>query len=219
MRALAHGLALALPLALLAGCGSSRLSDADLTRFCALQARCGTFSTPTQCESLVRAARDDANIRGCGGPFGAAGRCAIRADSCGASAECADQETRLDECLDSPPPARADAGSADTRIPVVPGTEGAIRQTNGFLEVFNEGEWRGVCDDSFDTNDGIVVCRQLGTPAFGEIVISDGLSGSGAFWVDDLACTGTEPNIAACPSATWGVENCSNGEHVLVTCN
>ena len=216
-RPLRLAFALTIPLSLLAGCGPSRLSDADVTRLCMLQVRCGTLTSQTTCESLVRGARDQASTQSCSGPFGAAGRCVIRTDSCVSTTECADEQARLDACLDGR--TSPDAGTrVDARIPMS-GTEGAVRQTSGFLEVFHMGEWRGVCDDGFDVNDAAVICRQLGTPTISEPLISASLSGSGAFWVDDLACIGEEFNIAACESSMWGVENCSDGEHVLVTCN
>jgi hypothetical protein len=90
-----------------------------------------------------------------------------------------------------------------------------VRQTTGFLEVFHEGEWRGVCDDNFDQAEGEVVCRELG-----QVYSSfNSVSGSGSFWLDDLSCSGSESSLISCSSAGWGNHNCGASEHVLVTCN
>ena len=68
---------------LLAACGPSRLSDADLTRLCELTVRCSSgIVSQASCEASLESQRDTANMQGCGGQFGAVGRCVIRADEC-----------------------------------------------------------------------------------------------------------------------------------------
>lgn len=215
-------LALTLPLMVLVGCGPSRLSDSDVTRLCELQVRCGGSTSQSSCETLVRAARDQASARSCSGAFGSAGRCVVRVNAC-SSTECDDESRRLDECLGRS--SGTDAGvrvdaristGTDARIPMT-GTEGAVRQLNGYLEVFHMGEWRGVCDDSFSVEEANVVCTQLGmstTNANASTVTGP----DSDFWLDDVACTGSEPNISSCEHAEWGVHNCGAGEHLLVSC-
>lgn len=38
----------------------------------------------------------------------------------------------------------------------------------GQIEICTGGEWRAVCHSSWDVNDAMVVCRQLGFPSEGK---------------------------------------------------
>ena len=90
----------------------------------------------------------------------------------------------------------------------------------GRVEIYHDGKWGTVCDDSWDIADARVVCQSLGfddaTAAktnayFGE--------GSGDIWLDDVNCAGTESNLIHCSNPGWGVENCSHGEDAGVICS
>jgi deleted-in-malignant-brain-tumors protein 1 len=79
------------------------------------------------------------------------------------------------------------------------------------------GEWRSVCDDGFDMSDANVACRMLGYSAAESFTTS--VSGTNDnFWLDDLACTGSESSFTECTHSGWGVENCSATESVQVVC-
>ncbi len=96
------------------------------------------------------------------------------------------------------------------------GGDVSARNSSGFLEVYYMGEWRPVCDDSFDTSDATVACRMLGYSGAESYTTVTGTSDS--FWLDDLGCTGSESSLAECTHSGWGVENCSSTECVQVVC-
>eukprot|EP00438_Fugacium_kawagutii_P034184 Skav233182 [mRNA] locus=scaffold24:196492:198081:+ [translate_table: standard] len=93
---------------------------------------------------------------------------------------------------------------------------GGAHALQGCLQVHRDGEWREVCEDDWDAADAQVVCGQLGLggglPIFGWM-------GSGAFWMDDVACMGTEANLGHCSFRGWGIHDCELGEAAGVQCH
>jgi len=41
---------------------------------------------------------------------------------------------------------------------------------------------------------------------------------SGQIWLDNVRCSGTETDIAACSHSGWGVHNCQHDEDVALSC-
>ena len=94
------------------------------------------------------------------------------------------------------------------------------KKGTGRVEVFYNGVWGTICDDRWDISDARVVCRQLGYPdAARALYWSQIPSGSGQIWLDDVACTGRERNIASCFHGGWGVHNCGHFEDAGVECS
>ncbi|KAG5268662.1 hypothetical protein AALO_G00215030 [Alosa alosa] len=91
---------------------------------------------------------------------------------------------------------------------------------SGRVEVYHNGEWGTVCDDSWDLRDADVVCKQLGCE---KAVFAPGNAyfgqGSGKTWLDGVGCSGTESSITGCPHNGFGVEDCSPSEDAAVVCS
>ncbi|XP_078571529.1 scavenger receptor cysteine-rich domain-containing group B protein-like [Branchiostoma floridae x Branchiostoma japonicum] len=97
---------------------------------------------------------------------------------------------------------------------------GGSGNLEGRVEVFHDGQWGTVCDDSWDLTDAHVVCRQLG---YGNARESRGKAafgkGSGPIWMDDVVCRGHEKRLKDCRHLGWGKENCDHNEDAGVVCN
>jgi len=118
---------------------------------------------------------------------------------------------RCDISGTSPPPATQSPPPANRSVRL---------GSDGFrAEIFYNGQWGTICDDSFDRNDAIVFCRTLGYN-HGEVVSNsvtqDGPS-SMPINADDLRCDGSESSIFNC-SGSWGSHNCGHSEDVGVEC-
>ncbi|XP_072021383.1 uncharacterized protein [Amphiura filiformis] len=93
---------------------------------------------------------------------------------------------------------------------------GGTTENTGLLEVFYNGRWGTVCPNDFGVEEGWVVCYGLGYQLLGQVYI--GLEAYRSPWLDGLQCTGTEESLIDCPSAGWGVTNCTLDEVIGVTC-
>jgi cysteine-rich repeat protein len=110
---------------------------------------------------------------------------------------------------------------ASFNLPVrITAIAGALVGTRGRVEVRFGTGWRDVCDDGLGSGASTfanVVCRQLGYTGTGHSVFTAG-GGSETPVMDNVTCTGTEPNLSQCVFNGWGVENCVGAEAIGVEC-
>ncbi len=90
---------------------------------------------------------------------------------------------------------------------------------SGTVEIYYNGQFGTICDDDWDNNDAGVVCRQLGyhLGGLGRQSAYYG-RGGGDILLDDVACDGSETNVADCGHLGWLSHNCDHGEDAGVTC-
>ncbi|XP_019740552.1 scavenger receptor cysteine-rich type 1 protein M130-like isoform X1 [Hippocampus comes] len=91
---------------------------------------------------------------------------------------------------------------------------------SGRVELYHDGVWGSVCDDSWDIADAQVVCRAMecGTAITAKSGAYFG-EGAGTIWLDDVGCVGNESSLSDCPSSAFGDTNCNHGEDASVTCS
>ncbi|KAG8000470.1 Scavenger receptor class A member 5 [Nibea albiflora] len=152
-------------------------------------------------------------LKGSSGPQGTPGLQGRKGDSGppGARGQLLTQSHVL--CFSGPaglPGAKGERGEQELSVRLVP------PGSRGRVEVKVNGAWGTVCDDSFDTLDGKVICRMLGFQTATDTFTAP--AGTGKIWLDDLRCTGTESDIMNCTHAGVGVNNCQHSEDVGVQC-
>ena len=101
-------------------------------------------------------------------------------------------------------------------VRLVDGTDSILQ---GRVEVFYNGTWGTVCDDSWDLIDASVVCRELGYGRAVKASVSATFGrGNGTIWMGDVRCTGNERLLTECRHNGWGKQNCEHSEGVGVDC-
>ena len=109
-------------------------------------------------------------------------------------------------------------------LPTTPG-EGEVRLVGGSgphegrVEVNHNGVWGTVCDNNWDLQDAMVVCRQLGYgTAVGALRLAAFGEGTGPIWYDGVRCSGREANLTQCGHRGLGVHSCGHREDAGVIC-
>ena len=91
-------------------------------------------------------------------------------------------------------------------------TEGA-----GVVEVYMDGQWGRVCDNSWDNWDADVVCRQLGFPAAESSTCCGWYfgRGSGPSLMTSVHCEGTEKSLFHCRHTGRNLADCDTSAGVI----
>nr|XP_061806380.1 deleted in malignant brain tumors 1 protein-like [Nerophis lumbriciformis] len=138
--------------------------------------------------------------------------------------DCTGQEKSLSECShrgmgEHDCSHAEDAGVVCSGPPVLRLVNGTNR-CSGRVEVYHDGIWGTVCDDSWDIRDAQVVCRALdcGTAMTAKSGAYFG-EGGGQIWLDDVGCLGNESSLLQCPHSPFGDTNCNHVEDASVMCS
>ena len=78
-------------------------------------------------------------------------------------------------------------------------------ELDGRVEIYYNGQWGTVCDDSWDDDDARVVCRQLGYSGNVGAARSGGTygQGSGPVYLSNVDCWGYESKLTDCSNTGW----------------
>ncbi|XP_025100437.1 scavenger receptor cysteine-rich type 1 protein M130-like isoform X2 [Pomacea canaliculata] len=90
----------------------------------------------------------------------------------------------------------------------------------GRLEIFHDGTWNTVCDDSFGQEEALVACRMLGLNSTTAAAVGTAKygAGSGPILFSGLQCVGNETSLAQCQYSGLYRHNCEHRQDVGVAC-
>ena len=114
--------------------------------------------------------------------------------------------------IPSPSPTLSHTGSRQLRLVGGPG------RCAGRVEVYSEGTWGTVCQDTWTLQDATVVCRQLGCGWALDAPGSERFGpGTGTLWPGAGGCSGTEDALWHCPAPVQ--PGCQRGGGAGVVCS
>ena len=97
---------------------------------------------------------------------------------------------------------------------------GGRNPAEGTVELHYDNQWSTICDDSWDINDGQVICAMLGYSsasfALGSAFFGEG---RGDILLHDVGCHGDEDNILNCSHQGLWIHNCLHSEDAGVVCS
>lgn len=89
----------------------------------------------------------------------------------------------------------------------------------GRIEVYYDGVWGTVCDDSWNTRDGDLVCKQLGFEGVEHVRYRAYYGeGTGPIWIDQIHCESHHQSIIDCRHNGWGLHDCRHREDAGLEC-
>lgn len=108
-------------------------------------------------------------------------------------------------------------GQAEADVRLV----GLAAEHRGTVEVFHNGMWGTICDDSWNYRDADVVCRMLGYSSSYRIYYRAYFGqGQGPIWIDQIKCPNGAQSLLECEpkQEDWGVHDCKKNEDAGVEC-
>uniref|UniRef100_A0A4W3GJG2 SRCR domain-containing protein n=1 Tax=Callorhinchus milii TaxID=7868 RepID=A0A4W3GJG2_CALMI len=84
---------------------------------------------------------------------------------------------------------------------------------DGRVEIYHNGTWGRLLDDSWNISDGDVICRQLNCGSAISVYNSSQYGeGTGPVWINNVQCMGTETHIWNCPHSTVASSSWSSSD-------
>ncbi|KAE8587953.1 hypothetical protein XENTR_v10022222 [Xenopus tropicalis] len=140
--------------------------------------------------------------------------------------KCKGNENNLTDCPLMPQPSSVPYANGKNHVGVICSESLLIRLVDsphrcaGRVEVYHQGEWGTICDDSWDKADANVVCRQLNCGhAISISTMSHHETGKGTAWLSGINCTGSETALWQCPFNSWGQHSCTKKQDARVNCS
>ena len=91
--------------------------------------------------------------------------------------------------------------------------------SSGTVQIFYNGKWGTVCDESWNIDDANVVCRQLGFCGADHALSGYHFgAGSGPVWMDGVECSSIDSFLYNCKHNGWGSSSCPHNRDAGVKC-